>query len=275
MRSQAQPRSSLAGIRGLVRGEFNGLVIALSIVAMWSASIALGLAGINPGAGEPLADGLWVLVSTFLSTGMFITAHECMHGLVVPGRPGVNRALGWLATWSYAGMDYGALERAHHRHHAVPATEDDPDFHRGKPGVLFWYVDFMFQYFTLRQYLWLNLVVGVMIFGLALPVERVLIFWALPLVMSTFQLFVVGTWLPHRPGTYRGEGPLRARSLDWSPLWSFVACYHFGYHFEHHARPDLPWWRLWRVRQMSESELAAYRSHRASAGAIERPSLGQ
>jgi len=41
---------------------------------------------------------------------------------------------------------------------------------------------------------------------------------------------------------------LRARSLDVHPALSFLACYHFGYHFEHHARPDLPWWTLWQVR---------------------------
>jgi beta-carotene ketolase (CrtW type) len=163
--------------------------------------------------------------------------------------------VGWLATWSYAGLDYDALERAHHAHHAEPATDHDPDFHRGKPGFISWYMDFMQQYLSWRQFGWLCLLLGGMLFALELPVARVAAFWAAPLILSTFQLFTVGTWLPHRPGSYLGDGPLKARSVDIAPLWSFLACYHFGYHFEHHARPDLPWWRLWRVRGLRTSRV--------------------
>ena len=29
------------------------------------------------------------------------------------------------------------------------------------------------------------------------------------------------------------------------PAWaSFLSCYHFGRHLEHHAFPGVPWWRL-------------------------------
>lgn len=225
-----------------------GLGIAAAIFAGWVGAISAGLAGAHPGAGEPLADMMWIALSTFLSTGVFITAHEAMHGLVAPGHPRINRWVGWCATWAYAGLDYGKLERAHHRHHAAPASEEDPDFHTGNSNILFWYKDFMVQYLSWRQFAWLNALVMFMVVGLSLPFEQVLLFWAAPLILSTAQLFVVGTWLPHRPGVYQGEGPLRARSLDLPPVLSFLACFHFGYHFEHHARPDLPWWRLWQVR---------------------------
>nr|MBA2748547.1 fatty acid desaturase [Tatlockia sp.] len=35
------------------------------------------------------------------------------------------------------------------------------------------------------------------------------------------------------------------------PTWlSFITCYHFGYHYEHHEHPDVPWWGLPKVFQM-------------------------
>ena len=33
------------------------------------------------------------------------------------------------------------------------------------------------------------------------------------------------------------------------PLVSFVSCYHFGYHWEHHVAPHVPWWRLPEARR--------------------------
>ena len=231
----------------------SGLMMAIGLIALWAVSMVLGVTYQHPGAGQWWADGLWIALQTFLSTGVFITAHDAMHGLITPGRPGINRAVGWLATWSYAGLDYDALARAHHAHHAEPATEHDPDFHRGNPGFISWYIAFMRQYLSWRQFGWLCVLLATMLVALELPVAHVAAFWAAPLILSTFQLFTVGTWLPHRPGSYLGDGPLKARSLDIAPLWSFLACYHFGYHYEHHARPDLPWWRLWRVRGLRQT----------------------
>ena len=234
----------------LTKIPYMGLLLATGILTTWVMAIVLGLAGWHPGAGSLLSDGLWITLTTFLSTGVFITAHECMHGLVAPGSPRINRAIGWFATWSYAGLSYDALNRAHHVHHAKPATEEDPDYHRGNPNIVRWYIDFMSQYSTWKQWAWMSALTLTFIAVLSLPIERVLLFWAVPLVVSTVQLFVVGTWLPHRPGNYLGDGPLRARTLDLNPVLSLLACFHFGYHYEHHARPDLPWWRLWQVRGM-------------------------
>ena len=232
-----------------------GLIVALSIITLWALAMVLGLSYQHPGAGHVTGDLLWVALTTFLSTGVFITAHDAMHGLIAPGNARLNRALGWFATWSYAGLDYDTLERAHHAHHAQPASDADPDFHRGNAGFIAWYVSFMRQYLSWRQFGWLCVLLATMLLYVDLPVWRVAAFWAAPLILSTFQLFIVGTWLPHRPGDYLGDGALRARSLDLPPLLSFFACYHFGYHFEHHARPDLPWWRLWRIRGFRASKV--------------------
>jgi lycopene cyclase-like protein len=225
-----------------------GLCVALGVYVAWALSFAVGLSGNHPGAGTLTGDGLWIALQTFLSTGVFISGHEAMHGLVAPGRPKINRAIGWLATWSYAGLDYDVLAKAHHEHHDHPATEHDPDYHRGNPNYALWYLDFMREYVSVRQIVWLCLLWGTLIGVLQVGLVNGLLFWATPLVLSTLQLFTVGTWFVHRPGEYLGDGHLRARSLDVHPALSFVACYHFGYHFEHHARPDLPWWTLWQVR---------------------------
>lgn len=241
-----------------------GLILALTIIASWVSAMAVGLGGWNPGTGSLLYDGLWIALTTFLSTGVFITAHECMHGLVAPGSPRINRTIGRFATWTYAGLSYDTLNRAHHIHHAKPATEDDPDFHRGSPSLPRWYLDFMRQYSTWKQWAWMSALTVTFVVGLSLPIDRVVLFWALPLVASTLQLFVVGTWLPHRPGAYLGDGPLRARTLDLHPVLSLLACFHFGYHYEHHARPDLPWWRLWQVRGMGGEPQASPSSGRSA-----------
>ena len=44
------------------------------------------------------------------------------------------------------------------------------------------------------------------------------------------------------------DNPHRARSNGYPPWLSFLTCYHFGYHFEHHEYPYVPWWGLSSVR---------------------------
>jgi beta-carotene ketolase (CrtW type) len=70
------------------------------------------------------------------------------------------------------------------------------------------------------------------------------IFWVLPLVLSSLQLFLFGTYLPHRGGDAGPSGRHAVRSLGYPHLLSLLACYHFGYHAEHHAHPAVPWFRL-------------------------------
>ena len=97
--------------------------------------------------------------------------------------------------------------------------------------------------------------------GLSLPIDRVLLFWALrssPAPSSSCRgdlATASARGLPWRRAAPRAN-------LDLHPVLSLLACFHFGYHYEHHARPDLPWWRLWQVRGMGESPR---RHHRAGA----------
>ncbi|TAK28134.1 MAG: hypothetical protein EPO40_14780 [Myxococcaceae bacterium] len=74
---------------------------------------------------------------------------------------------------------------------------------------------------------------------------NLLLFWVLPSLASTAQLFYFGTFLPHRepPGGYVDRH--RARSNDMGAALSLLTCFHFGgYHWEHHERPEVPWWAL-------------------------------
>jgi beta-carotene ketolase (CrtW type) len=84
------------------------------------------------------------------------------------------------------------------------------------------------------------------------PLQRVMIvmvFWVLPLVLSSFQLFLFGTFLPHRShGAPAAEGHV-IQSQGYGHLLSLLACYHFGYHWEHHAYPAVPWFRLPELRR--------------------------
>lgn len=191
----------------------------------------------------------WILpamaLQTFLYTGLFITAHDAMHRTLAPDYPLINRGFGVAATALYALFSFKKLQEAHRRHHDHPASEKDPDFHdEGKDSTLSWYLRFMRTYLSPWQLLGMAAVFNLLhlLAGVALP--NLILFWVVPALASTWQLFYFGTVLPHRrpPQGYADEH--RARSNDYSPILSFLTCYHFGYHWEHHQRPDLPWWRL-------------------------------
>ena len=81
---------------------------------------------------------------------------------------------------------------------------------------------------------------------------NVLVFCILPLLLSSFQLFVFGTYLPHRRQREEASNRL-PDSLDF-PLWlSLLTCFHFGYHREHHQNPRLAWFELPRARRGKRS----------------------
>ena len=71
---------------------------------------------------------------------------------------------------------------------------------------------------------------------------------------GALQLFVVGTVLPHRRAEACGNRH-RAESLALPPWLSLLACYHFGYHWEHHEYPQVPWFGLAGVRRQHLDQL--------------------
>jgi beta-carotene ketolase (CrtW type) len=228
-----------------------GLLLAGAIVGGW---LALHIAGVF---FLPL-EGAWlwllpvqVALQTWLSVGLFIVAHDAMHGSLAPGQGRVNRAVGQLCVGIYAAFPYERLLRNHHQHHARPGTGEDPDFHAGQPHAFVpWFLQFFRAYFGWREFVALG-AIGTAYLLLGAHPLNLLLCWALPALLSALQLFTVGTWLPHRhhvADTQDFEDVHRARTLDWPWLASLLACFHFGLHLEHHQAPHEPWWRLPRVR---------------------------
>ncbi|WP_399230497.1 fatty acid desaturase [Synechococcus sp. CS-1332] len=225
----------------------------------WFATL-VGLLLAQPAHWSPSAIVLAVAVRTFLQTGLFILGHDAMHRTLVPGIPGLNDGLGRLALMLYAGLPFGRCRRHHLRHHRSPGSLRDPDFRLASgDGPLPWYVRFMGHYLSLNQ-LALLLISWFAVAGLLMVVEpqrsmNVMAFWVLPLVLSSFQLFVFGTYLPHRSGGPAAAGSHSIQSLGYSHLLSLLACYHFGYHWEHHAYPAVPWFRLPELRRSVSLDL--------------------
>ncbi|MBX9925432.1 MAG: fatty acid desaturase, partial [Hyphomicrobiaceae bacterium] len=226
-----------------------GLTLAIAIVIAW---IGLHIATVFffplSLSNAPLAV-LIVAVQTWLYVGMFIIAHDCMHGSLVPFRPWANQLAGRICLFLYAGFFFDELNRAHHRHHRHSGTAGDPDFDDHPPhGYWRWFAKFFLEYFSLKQ---VAILVGVfLIYTFAFNVSQwnALIFWGVPGVLSALQLFTFGTYLPHKPGASPFPDRHNARTND-LPTWlSLLTCFHFGYHHEHHLYPTVPWWRLPSVR---------------------------
>jgi beta-carotene/zeaxanthin 4-ketolase len=195
-----------------------------------------------------------VLLQTFLYTGLFITAHDAMHGVVCVSNNKMNHFIGWLCLILYGFLSYSKLLKKHWLHHHHPASSIDPDFHNGKyKNFLPWYLFFMKNYWSWRQILFLTTLYNLLHYSyLNIPQVNLNLFWVIPSLLSSLQLFYFGTFLPHREPSEGYIQPHRAKTIS-HPVWlSFITCYHFGYHEEHHEFPHAPWWDLPNVYQMKQ-----------------------
>jgi len=217
-----------------------GVIIASSIILCWAVSLFL-LLQMQFSWSNPLVY-LGILVQTHLYTGLFITAHDAMHGLVSTNKK-VNHMLGWFSAILFSYNFYWRLFPKHHEHHRYVATDKDPDYH-SSDNFFIWYFSFVKQYVTIWQIL--MMAVSFNILKLFIPTENLIAFWMLPAILSTLQLFYFGTYLPHKGESQNAH---HSHSQSKNHLWAFVSCYFFGYHFEHHDSPGTPWWRLWREKE--------------------------
>jgi beta-carotene ketolase (CrtW type) len=199
----------------------------------------------------PLKGAAWLLalplvaVLSWLSVGLFIVAHDAMHGSLAPGRRGVNLFWGRLTLLLYAGFWMDRLLPKHFAHHKHVGTERDPDFAADHPTRFWpWYLQFMTRYFRLREFLVLSVIVWSYVLLLGAPIGNLLLFWALPSILSSLQLFYFGTFLPHRHEEAEFADEHRSRSNAFPAWLSLLTCFHFGYHREHHLSPGTPWWQL-------------------------------
>lgn len=230
----------------------NGLFIALTIIGLWGLGLSI-LLTLDAVRISVVLIPLGVLCQTFLYTGLFITAHDAMHGSVCRARPRVNNIIGTIAVRLYALFSYRKLLEKHWAHHRTPASRTDPDFHDGEhSGFLAWYLHFMKAYLSWRQIVGMAIVFQIMEYVLGIPTLNLILFWVAPALLSTLQLFYFGTYLPHRTPKGGYDNSHRAQSNAYSTFWSFITCYHFGYHWEHHEYPSVSWWNLPEMRKVSK-----------------------
>jgi beta-carotene/zeaxanthin 4-ketolase len=229
-----------------------GMGLATAIVSAFLTSHIYGVFFLDLATTPLWQVGILVASLCWLSVGLFIVSHDAMHGSLAPFRPRLNLAVGQICLALYAGFRYASLNREHHQHHRAPGTADDPDFDERPPhGFWRWYFNFMAHYFGPRELAVLTVLVAVYAGVLQVRMPNLLVFWALPAILSSLQLFTFGTYLPHKPGCDAFTDRHRSRSND-LPVWlSLLTCFHFGYHHEHHDQPALPWWRLPAARAAS------------------------
>ncbi len=231
----------------LVRESFVSISIGAVIVSLWLLTGYIGLFALPDARDLPLAGVvLAVALRAFLHTGLFILAHDSMHGTLMPAYPKANDWAGRMILGLYSMLSFKHLSACHHQHHRTPAQTSDPDYYAG--GFWQWYFKFMQRYLKGTQgaviFLGMSLLFYPLLFVFSVPVLNVALFWLLPQAISSWQLFYFGTYRPHKRPLGGHANVHRANSSQASPFWSFLSCYHFDYHWEHHQYPHLPWYKL-------------------------------
>lgn len=221
-----------------------GIVIALIIISAWLIHLFFSLVYLKVNFLEPFFY-LNIFIQAYLFTGLFITAHDSMHGTLSKNKK-LNRLFGQLSTFLFACMSYNKLLKNHMRHHKYPGTENDPDFSSGSQNFFLWWGLFLWKYTTIFQIVLMGIIFN--IFKIWFDELNILMSWVLPAFLSTFQLFFFGTYLPHKKPHIHNMLPHNARSQKKNHLWAMLSCYFFGYHFEHHEDPGIPWWRMYTTK---------------------------
>jgi beta-carotene/zeaxanthin 4-ketolase len=234
-----------------------GVAVAVGLLAAFLAVWYVALFRLRFGRSHWLLLLAAFFALEFLYTGLFITTHDAMHGAVAPSNPRLNDFLGMACISLYAWFDYEMLHKKHWQHHDhTGVVDEDPDFHGGATaGMLPWFARFMATYLTVRQLAKLSMF-GAVLATLGAPLANQATYMAGAGLASAFRLFYFGTYEPHRPRD--GDA---ARAMPWedsassdAARWvSFLKCYHFDYHREHHRWPDAPWWMLPVLKQKNQT----------------------
>ena len=221
-----------------------GLIIALLILILWFSHLLYSLLYVNPALSDPLFY-LHILLQGYLYTGLFITAHDAMHGSISRNKF-LNNMIGRTASFLFAGLSYKQLLKNHIAHHSNPGEDKDPDFYSKSQNFFIWWFVFMKRYTTITQLIIMAALFNVL--KIWFVESAIFSFWVIPAFLGTLQLFYFGTYIPHKyPHTGKMK-PHNARTLKKNHLWGMLTCYFFGYHFEHHDSPRTPWWQLYKLK---------------------------
>jgi beta-carotene ketolase (CrtW type) len=170
-----------------------------------------------------------------------------MHLTVIRNKK-INKVIGTIATFLYAGMSYNRLVKNHFKHHKDPGTAGDPDFNVPSQNFFIWWGSFMIRYTTILQIV--VMAVAYNILKIFVPETSLWFYWIIPAFLSSLQLFFFGTYLPHRKPHLNEMEPHKARTQKKNHLWAMLSCYFFGYHYEHHETPSTPWWQLYKTKKV-------------------------
>ncbi|MDT3404186.1 fatty acid desaturase [Mucilaginibacter terrae] len=215
-----------------------GAWVALLVISLWALSTIL-LMQWQVNFANPLLY-VFILVQMHLYTGLFITAHDAMHRTVSANKT-VNNAAGYITTFLYAAFWYPTLLKKHHKHHSHVHTDEDPDYHKGSFWA--WYSRFIRNYLSIWQVVFMAALFNVL--KIWIPQPNLILFWVVPSLLSTLQLFYFGTYQPHK-GEH--DNQYHSTTQKKNHVFAFLSCYFFGYHYEHHASPGTPWWMLWKTK---------------------------
>ncbi|CAF0997344.1 unnamed protein product [Adineta ricciae] len=239
------------------KSELKGLKVAGSIIVLFVLVWYHALFQID------LRKATWFdIVGTFcclefLYTGLFITSHDAMHGTVSTRYHRLNNVIGYICFSAYAWFDFRFMHEQHWRHHKnTGVPNEDPDFHNGRSiGFFSWYLNFMLKYMSVRQIIKLIIWVEILKSVLSVPIENMVVYMLLCGLCSSVRLFYFGTYVPHKPTVINGKFEQtmpweKSKSANVNRWISFLCCYHFDYHWEHHRWPAVPWWELWEYKEM-------------------------
>jgi len=225
-----------------------GLLIALTVILLWTFHLVYLLIFVDLSSASPIIL-VHIAIQTYLYTGLFITAHDAMHGLVSPNKV-VNKSIGRLATRLFAALSFSRLLEKHQLHHRFPGEAADPDYSVNSQNFWLWWFSFMKNYIS-----WWQIIIMALVFNILhiwADQLNLILFWILPSILATFQLFYFGTYRPHRLPHTETMLPHNSRSQKGPHVWAMLSCYFFGYHYEHHEWPHIPWWKLYQTKKQAQ-----------------------
>lgn len=221
-----------------------GILIAVLIITFWLSHLVYILNFVEVNFTSPFFY-LHIFIQAYFYTGLFITGHDAMHGTISKNK-NINKAIGMISTFLFAGLSYNRLIKNHFMHHKHPGEESDPDFYIKSQNFFVWWGIFMRRYTTITQLI--IMAVAFNILKIWFSDLTLIMFWVIPAFLGTLQLFFFGTYLPHKYPHTENMQPHNARTQKKNHLWAMLSCYFFGYHHEHHESPRTPWWQLYKMK---------------------------
>ena len=222
----------LLNMKGNKLSEFKGSIINTSIFSFWAVHNSYLLTSYNINDKSIYESIFHLMTLIWQYVGLFIISHDLHHS----EKPSLyDEILGRLSLLLYGGFILEDFSKNHKNHHKYPGIQfKDPDFDNSNPII--WYLKFMSRYINTQQML-IEISVFFILQSNNINYENMLLFWFIPCIYASIQLFVYGTYLVHKSD----------KVIINSNLPKYIntfTCYNFGYHREHHKKPKIPWYEL-------------------------------